>query len=792
MKRLAMMLLVLAACGGTTKTPDTAPTETKSEAAPPPPTRPADPGPYASLGLDFETVDGDQPRGWTTGIDATGIQSFDQERAIVGDVVHGGAHAYRFHATKAEGFVSSNVSIDAAAVRGKQLRLYGWIRTQDISAGGFASVWIRTDGGARMAFDNMLDRGVTGTSDWREVYAQVVVPDDAKTVVMGPLLVGTGTAWFDDLRIEVADIVPPHPIAFDGTVTDASGAPVADAEVALVDPAHGEIAAHVKSGADGSFHFDALSGKWGFSANKPGQNGVFVDGRAFDADATVALVFDATDGVTAKGKLVVAGSLDGAFLRISPYSQHDSDLFAVAVAPDGSFETILPRGDQYYLSGLDKVSGNGTGKRQGDIVTFDVDVSVHAPAPDEVVTWIADHAAALTSPEAGHGFDDMKAIGKMVGKAHIVGLGEATHGTREFFQLKHRVLEYLVAKKGFTVFAIEANQPECRAINEYVLHGTGDARAVIGGMYFWTWDTEEVLAMVEWMKAWNADAKHKNKVQFVGIDMQFTMVAEKNVAAFLAKVAPDNAAALTEPIAALAADGSYQAMSTGTPEARAAVNAGLEAIAKAFDGNTKAWTKATSATEYADARHDVTVMQQAMRMYGADAVFSDGFDIRDESMAANLGWIRAQQPKGTKIVVWAHNGHVGYKLFAFNNLGKHLHKTYKKDYVVFGFAFGKGSFQAITDGSLQENTLGDAPEWDLSAPFTKTGKPLLVVDLRTLPKKGIVRDWFHTPHPMRDTGAAFSSEAAMTPTVTITKLFDALIFVAETTRAKPLPAMAAP
>ena len=63
-------------------------------------------------------------------------------------------------------------------------------------------------------------------------------------------------------------------------------------------------------------------------------------------------------------------------------------------------------------------------------------------------------AAPLATTEPGGNRDDLAAFGKAVGDARIVSLGEATHGTREFFQLKHRLLEYLVAEKGFTVLAM--------------------------------------------------------------------------------------------------------------------------------------------------------------------------------------------------------------------------------------------------------------------------------------------------------------------------------------------------
>jgi erythromycin esterase len=70
--------------------------------------------------------------------------------------------------------------------------------------------------------------------------------------------------------------------------------------------------------------------------------------------------------------------------------------------------------------------------------------------------------------EAGGGFADLQCLRRIIGDARIVSLGEATHGTREFFQLKHRLLEFLVTELDFAIFGIEANYPECLRINDYV------------------------------------------------------------------------------------------------------------------------------------------------------------------------------------------------------------------------------------------------------------------------------------------------------------------------------------
>ena len=118
-------------------------------------------------------------------------------------------------------------------------------------------------------------------------------------------------------------------------------------------------------------------------------------------------------------------------------------------------------------------------------------------------------------------------------------------------------------------------------------------------------------------------------------------------------------------------------------------------------------------------------------------------------------------------------------------------RRHGKDYAALGFVFGSGSFQASdwTKGrtsNVIEFTLGPAAAHDVSAPFTQVGHPILIADLRSAPA-GVVADWFAAPHAMRDTGYAFTSEAAMTQPATLGKLFDAVIFVDKTTRARPLP-----
>jgi erythromycin esterase-like protein len=127
----------------------------------------------------------------------------------------------------------------------------------------------------------------------------------------------------------------------------------------------------------------------------------------------------------------------------------------------------------------------------------------------------------------------MQPLKKMIGDARIVSLGEATHGSREIFQLKHRMMEFLATEMGFSIFSIEASMPEAYRLNDYVLNGKGDPAKLIKGMYFWTWDTQEVLDMVLWMREFNKSGKRR--VEFTGFDMQYPVVASGIVRDFVEK-----------------------------------------------------------------------------------------------------------------------------------------------------------------------------------------------------------------------------------------------------------------
>jgi len=136
-----------------------------------------------------------------------------------------------------------------------------------------------------------------------------------------------------------------------------------------------------------------------------------------------------------------------------------------------------------------------------------------------LVSWIRQKAVPLKTVEAGSGFEDLQHLKSILAGNRIVALGEATHGSKEIFQIKHRLIEYLVTQLGYRVFAIEASYGRCRYINDYVLFGKGDLDTATAITDFSIWRTEEVKNLIEWIKEYNQQ-NPTQKVQFVGVDLQ--------------------------------------------------------------------------------------------------------------------------------------------------------------------------------------------------------------------------------------------------------------------------------
>ena len=402
---------------------------------------------------------------------------------------------------------------------------------------------------------------------------------------------------------------------------------------------------------------------------------------------------------------------------------------------------------------------------------------VPTPLTPAEAAWLKKAAIPLAAVEAGKGFKDLQPLKAVVGDARIVSLGEATHGTREHFQLKHRLLEFLVTEMGFTHFAIEANMTEAFTVNDYVLNGTGSAKKALAGLYFWTWYTEEVLGLIEWIRDYNR--KHGAKIQFLGFDMQTGTVAAANARTFVAKADPGfakEAARLFDKAAPLfpkTPDEQESFNSLPAAEKKFLAEAPWEIVAH-LEKNRDTYLKAMKAEEVDRGLLDARIAAQAAKNTIAT------YNYRDECMAANVGWILDHAAKGSKIVLWAHNGHVSRQDGA---MGSHLAKKYGKQMVIVGFGAGEGTYTAIARGFglKKDNELTAAKAGSLEKVFrdAKTGD--CVLDLRP-GATNADGQWLQRPHYLRMIGA-LAMDMQFQPCV-LPDLYDAIVFVDKTTASR--------
>ena len=392
--------------------------------------------------------------------------------------------------------------------------------------------------------------------------------------------------------------------------------------------------------------------------------------------------------------------------------------------------------------------------------------------PADLLAWLGENAVPLKTAVPTDDNADLTFLKEMVGDARIVALGEATHGTSEFFTIKHRLVQFLAEELGFTIFSIEASMPEAYRLNDYVLTGEGDPEELLEGMYFWTWNTQEVLDMIFWMRDYNASGR--GVMQFTGFDMQFPTVAMSEVRDFIGRHDPSYLTDLDKAYSTVAEI--FEARpewGEPSPETEAWKEAAVQVLGH-LERNQSSYSDATP-SEIAWALQNARIVLQ-----GAEA--SGGEVSRDESMAENVMWILEQNPDA-KAVLWAHNGHVKEEGNSWRGMGWFLAERYGDAYLSLGFSFYEGEYKARVggiDGELKTNTADPAPAESVGRVFHATELPLFALDLRPALQEPDAA-WLTRPQPFRMAGSvALDNERDFYPTA-LTEDYDLMIFVDQMT-----------
>jgi len=410
--------------------------------------------------------------------------------------------------------------------------------------------------------------------------------------------------------------------------------------------------------------------------------------------------------------------------------------------------------------------------------------NTRTPAPSgPMVAWAKKHAIPIKTVEAQNGFGDLQPLKLIVGRSRVVGMGEATHGTREFFQFKHRMFEFLVQEMGFTAIAFEAGFPQATKLNDYVLGGGGDGPTIVRKVGTWLWNTEEVVSLVEWMRDYNLRPSTVHKVKFYGFDMQEMEPALREALTYLKTVDAEQWLSF-QAFAAQAED--FKPGKVIARQKLVEAKATLRRLLACFDTHQARFTETGGGREWRHAVQNTRVALQSMAL-----LENDKDDVRDAAMAENVQWILREEGAAGRIMLWAHNAHLSHPpevlwgllpadmTRAFTPMGTRLRKIMGPDYTAFGFAFNQGGFRAQP---VKTDAVGPASADSLDAVLACTGMPIFVLDVRPLPDDPDAAKWLRAVHPARSI-SAYGGRDDQTDIV-VQDCYDALVFFDRTTASR--------
>jgi erythromycin esterase-like protein len=313
---------------------------------------------------------------------------------------------------------------------------------------------------------------------------------------------------------------------------------------------------------------------------------------------------------------------------------------------------------------------------------------------------------------------DFDPLLRRIGNARVVLLGEASHGTHEFYRIRAEITKRLIREKGFTAIAVEADWPDAYRVNRFVRGRSDDADAAdaLGGFRRfpqWMWRNADVVDFVGWLRAYNDTVVGAHRtVGFYGLDLYSLHASIEAVLAYLRVV---------DPGAARRAQERYACFDHAGPDLHrygAATQFGLtpscerEVIAQLVELQR-------ASAEYAkrDGRLDPDALfyaeQNARVVRNAEAYYRaavtggvHSWNLRDSHMAETLELLTEYLERGgteAKVVVWAHNSHLGDATWTELgthgelNVGQLVRERHARDAVLVGFTTYSGTVTAASD-----------------------------------------------------------------------------------------------
>ena len=420
----------------------------------------------------------------------------------------------------------------------------------------------------------------------------------------------------------------------------------------------------------------------------------------------------------------------------------------------------------------------------------------------ELVCALEEAVDPLDTVDPAAAFDDLDAVHEAVGDADVVGMGESSHGTREFFRWKHRLFRSLVEDRGVRLLGLEANFAATLAVNDFVVRGVGTSRdALSHDSLHESVRTESMLELVEWLRSFNDGRHPDDRVRVHGIDVQHSRAAAERLEAYFERCDPDVLDDVRLALDRLREPGfpdfSDEDALGGHLAARESVVATLgEALAE----HEEAYVESTAREEYELAERLVWTVERGREQF--DAIRAGRTDvganvrIRDSAMAAQVLWLLRHVP-ADRMALWAHNAHLARDAFGGGtvrhrqgvpSLGRNLASVGSVDYYALGLTLGGGTVAAtyVPEGEVREYEIQAPPEGSVPEVFGRVGEPAFFLDLSDRPADGALSGWLGTGPRQFDVVGGYEESPVNLVESDLRTQFDGLAFFEETTASRPL------
>ncbi|GAA4460220.1 hypothetical protein GCM10023189_35010 [Nibrella saemangeumensis] len=395
---------------------------------------------------------------------------------------------------------------------------------------------------------------------------------------------------------------------------------------------------------------------------------------------------------------------------------------------------------------------------------------------------------------------DLDPLLDRIGDARCVMLGEASHGTHEYYTWRTAISKRLIQEKGFTFIAVEGDWPDSYQINRFVKgypdSGTKPLEVLrtFDRWPTWMWANWEIAALMEWLKSHNTGLANDRKVGFYGLDVYSLWESMESLVDYLEK---------TDPEAAQAAHRAINCFQPYGEEGQNYAQAILYRSASCRDEVIQLLREIRTKARYYDHEPEASlnieqnahIAVNAEKYYRSMISFSDeSWNIRDAHMMETLNRLRQFHGSTSKAIVWEHNTHIGdarytdMKHSGMINIGQLAREQYsEKDVVLVGF----GSYQ----GTVIAGNRWGAPMEVMTVPSARKGSVEERLHAEGADNKLLIFDRinknerFSTEMPHRAIGVVYHPERERygnyVPTV-LNHRYDAFIYLDQTRALHPL------